>query len=179
MQRIWGVGKARGISSRGLKFQSAPPNIFKLNTIRTTFATRPFSNPAYTTPFLINNQEVVSSKVFDVYSPTDSKKLWSASAATLSDVKNVTQAAAAAFPSWSTTKLVKRRELLMKFADVLKERADDLKECLRLETAAQVPWAELNIDLAAGFVTEVAGRLTSIMGTIPESVEEGDRLKFR
>lgn len=121
----------------------------------------------------------MSSKTFDVHNPTDSKKLWSASAATLSDVEKVTQAAAAAFPSWSTTKLVKRRQLLMKFADVLAKRADGLKECMRLETAAQESWAELNIDIATGFIADIAGRLISITGTIPESIEEGEKREFR
>lgn len=177
MQRVWSIAKTRGFSLQGLNSRSGPPNIFKLNAIRAPFAARPFSNQDYTTPFLINNQEIVSSKTFDVHNPIDSKKLWSASAATLSDVEKVTQAAAAAFPSWSTTKLVKRRELLMRFADTLTKRADDLKKCMRLETAAQASWAELNIDVATGFITDLAGRLISIAGTIPESAEEGDRAK--
>lgn len=170
MQRVWGITKARGFSP----LRSGISN-FNFNAIRASFVTRPFSDQSYITPFLINNQEIVSSKTFEVRSPTDSKKLWSASAATLSDVEKVTQAAAAAFPSWSTTKLVKRRQLLMGFADILAKRADGLKECMRLETAAQESWAELNIDIATGFIADIAGRLVSITGTIPESAEEGER----
>lgn len=177
MQRVWGITKARGFSPLNRSAQVSISN-FSFNAIRASFTTRPFSDQGHTTPFLINNQEIVSSKTFDVHSPTDSRKLWSASVATLSDVEKVTQAAAAAFTSWSTTKLVKRRQLLMGFADILAKRADELKECMRLETAAQESWAELNIDVATGFIADIAGRLISIAGTIPENAEEGGKREF-
>lgn len=132
MQRVWGTAKTRRFSPCRLTPQ--PPYIPKLNGV----ILRPFSNQNYTTPFLINNEEIISSKTFDVRNPCDSKKLWSASAATLSDVEKVTRAAAAAFPSWSTMKLVKRRELLLKFGDILQKRSEDLKKCMCIETAARL-----------------------------------------
>lgn len=172
MQRVWGTAKTRGFSPWRLTPQ--PPYIPKLNGV----ILRSFSNQNYTTPFLINNEEIISSKTFDVRNPCDSKKLWSASAATLSDVEKVTRAAAAAFPSWSTMKLVKRRELLLKFGDILQKRSEDLKKCMCIETAAQAPWAEFNIHTSIGFVQEISGMLTSIMGAIPESSEEGEGSKL-
>lgn len=173
MQRAWNAVKTRGFNHRVLIHQSVPPYLLKHGMIGSLLAARSFSNQNYITPFLINNEEIISDKKFDVRNPRDSKLLWSASAATISDVKRVTQAASAAFPSWSTTKLVKRRELLLKFADVLTKRTEDLKECMCIETAAQASWAEFNVHTAAGFVQEVAGRVTNITGIIPESTEEG------
>lgn len=178
MRQLWGVVRTRGSNLRGATLESGRSCIPGFHRNRLLPAIRQFSNKNYITPFLINNQEIISSKKFDVRGPSDSQVLWSASAAGLPDVERVTQAAAAAFPSWSSTKLVERRDLLFKFVDILTKRGNDLTECMRLETAAQAPWAELNIQTSIGFVKEVAGRLTSITGTIPESAEKGEIPEF-
>ncbi|PWW71633.1 aldehyde dehydrogenase [Tuber magnatum] len=128
---------------------------------------------AYTVPFLVNNEEITSSKTFDVKSPLDDSLLWKASAATVQDVQAAVQSASDAFRSWSTTKLVKRRELIYKFVDVFERRKQELMDSMVDETAALGGWVDFNMNISVGLAKDVAGRVVSIVGTIPESEEEG------
>ncbi|KAH0612251.1 uncharacterized protein H6S33_010303 [Morchella sextelata] len=136
---------------------------------------RPIStDSSYVTPLLLDNAPHTTAKTFAVHNPASpSSVLWRASAASLKDVERVTASAAAAFPVWSGKKLVERRDLLFKFADILERRGGELTECMCTETAAQEPWAKFNIFTSVGFVKEVAGKLTSIEGRLPESADEG------
>lgn len=142
---------------------------------RSLVAVRPIStDSSYVTPLLLDNAPHTTAKTFAVHNPASlSDVLWRASAASLKDVELVTASAAAAFPVWSGKKLVERRDLLFKFAGVLERRGGELTECMCTETAAQEPWAQFNIHTSVGFVKEVAGRLTSIEGRLPESADEG------
>jgi len=128
---------------------------------------------AYTVPFLINNEEITSSKTFDVKSPLDHSLLWKSSAATVQDIEAAIESASDAFRLWSTTKLVKRRELIYKLVDVLGRRRQELMDNMANETAALGDWVDFNVDASIGVARDVAGRVVSIAGTIPESMEEG------
>lgn len=128
---------------------------------------------AYTVPFLINNEEITSSKTFEVKNPLDHSLLWKSSAATVQDAEAAIQSASDAFRFWSTTKLVKRRELIYKLVDVLERRRQELMDSMAGETAAPGGWVDFNINTSIGLAKDVAGRVVSIAGTIPESMEEG------
>ncbi|PUU79912.1 Aldehyde/histidinol dehydrogenase [Tuber borchii] len=128
---------------------------------------------AYTVPFLINNEEITSSKTFEVKNPLDHSLLWKSSAATVQDAEAAIQSASGAFRFWSTTKLVKRSELIYKLVDVLERRRQELMDSMAGETAALGGWVDFNVDTSIGLAKDVAGRVVSIAGTIPESMEEG------
>ncbi|KAG0134696.1 Aldehyde/histidinol dehydrogenase [Tuber indicum] len=128
---------------------------------------------AYTVPFLVNNEEITSPRTFDVKNPLDDSLLWRSSAATVQDVEATARSASSAFRLWSTTKLVKRRELIYKLVDVLERRKQELMDTMAGETGASSSWVDLNVDLAVGLARDVAGRVVSIAGTIPESAEDG------
>jgi len=63
-------------------------------------------------------------------------------------------AASAALPAWRTTKLSRRRDLIL--------RAAELVEAMRLETAADAGWCEFNIAIASDVLCGVASRVGSI-----------------
>ncbi|CUS12488.1 unnamed protein product [Tuber aestivum] len=128
---------------------------------------------AYTVPFLINGEEITSPKTFDVKNPLDDSLLWKASAATVEDVEAVVQSASDAFRSWSTTKLVKRRELIYKLVEVLERRKQELADSMAEETAALGGWVDFTISQTVELAREIAGGVGRIVGTIPESEEEG------
>ncbi|CAZ84340.1 unnamed protein product [Tuber melanosporum] len=128
---------------------------------------------AYTVPFLVNNEEITSPRTFDVKNPLDDSLLWRSSAATVQDVEATALSASSAFRLWSTTKLAKRRELIYKLVDVLERRKQELMDTMAGETGALSGWVDLNMDLTVGLARDVAGRVVSIAGTIPESAEEG------
>lgn len=62
----------------------------------------------------------------------------------------------------------------MKAADIIDARAAELGDYMKLETGATSPFADgLNIPKCADVLRDVAGRLTSIQGTIPSCEQEG------
>src|SRR5205807_607511 len=69
--------------------------------------------------------------------------------------------------------LVKRRELIYGLVDVIERRRQEVMDSMADETAALGSWVDINVDTSIGLVKDVAGRVVSIVGTIPESVEEG------
>lgn len=77
-------------------------------------------------------------------------------------VENATQAvdsAPSAFPAWSKTRPVARREVLLKAADVFLARKDELIGYMCEETGALVPYAEFILMLGANFLRDVAGNI--------------------
>ncbi|KAJ7678760.1 salicylaldehyde dehydrogenase [Mycena rosella] len=127
----------------------------------------------YTIPLLINGQYKTSTTTFPVESPVSHTTLWSCSSASSADVDAALAAASAAFPIWSKTKPAVRRTILLKAADLLEERAEELKDHMNQETGSVGPFADFNVSLAVEAIRDVAGRCSAIMGSIPTCQEEG------
>jgi acyl-CoA reductase-like NAD-dependent aldehyde dehydrogenase len=107
-------------------------------------------------------------------SPVTGKTLWNYSRASEKDAIRAVDSAAAAFPDWSLTKAQMRRDVLLRAAEVLQERREDLTSSMMDEIAATVDWAEFNIYSATEMVKEVAGRITSVSeGALPETIDSG------
>jgi acyl-CoA reductase-like NAD-dependent aldehyde dehydrogenase len=133
------------------------------------------ADPTFTVPLLINGKEVeVSDSTFPVISPASQKELWKSSSANLEHVKSAASAAQAAFPSWSKMKPAAKRAIFMKAADIVDARAAELAEYMKLETGAASPFADgFNVPKAADMLRDVAGRLSTITGSIPTCESEG------
>ncbi|KAK8250938.1 Aldehyde/histidinol dehydrogenase [Phyllosticta capitalensis] len=127
----------------------------------------------YTVPLLINGEEVISGTTFDVTSPASHNVLWESSSATSAHVDSALSAAAAAFPVWAKSKPVQRRTILMKAADLLQQREDELKGYMADETGGTDPFTGFNIFTAAELLRDVAGRCSNIMGHVPICQDEG------
>jgi acyl-CoA reductase-like NAD-dependent aldehyde dehydrogenase len=124
------------------------------------------ADPNYTVPLLLEGKEVQSDVTFPVISPTSQKELWKSSSATLEHVKTATSAAQAAFPKWSKMKPAAKRDIFMKAADIIDARA--------VETGATSPFADgFNVPKTADMLRDVAGRLSTITGSIPTCESEG------
>jgi acyl-CoA reductase-like NAD-dependent aldehyde dehydrogenase len=129
---------------------------------------------SYTVPLLINGKEVTTKTTFSVTSPTTQKEVWSSSSASLEDVGAATSAAQAALPAWSKTKPATKRAIFMKAADIIDARADELAEYMKIETGAASPFANgFNVPKCADMLRDVAGRLSTVMGSIPICEQEG------
>jgi acyl-CoA reductase-like NAD-dependent aldehyde dehydrogenase len=132
------------------------------------------ADSSYTVPLWIGGKEVVTATTFPVISPATHNQIWLSSSASISDVDDAIAAAKAAFPAWTKTKPVARRNILLKAAEVLERRAEELGEYMMQETGANRGFAaESNVPLATELVRDVAGRLSGIMGSIPVCREEG------
>ncbi|KAL5116321.1 hypothetical protein ACEQ8H_005779 [Pleosporales sp. CAS-2024a] len=131
-------------------------------------------DPRYTVPLLINGKEVITKTTFTVTSPTTQKEIWQSSSASLDDVKAATSAAKAALPAWAKTKPAAKRAIFMKAADIIEARADELADYMKIETGAMTPFANgFNVPKTADMLRDVAGRLSTIMGSIPTCEAEG------
>ncbi|KFZ03079.1 hypothetical protein V502_11257 [Pseudogymnoascus sp. VKM F-4520 (FW-2644)] len=127
-----------------------------------------------TVPSLINGIEETSTSTFPVISPYTNATCWNATAATPSDAVRAVEAASAAFPAWSATKPTVRRDILLRTADILESRLEEISEIMRTEMGADVGTSQFFIaPFGIRMLRDLAGRITSICGSVPVVEEEG------
>ena len=90
----------------------------------------------WTVPLWRGGDQVNTTKTFDIISPLSDKVLYKSAAASKEDALEAVAAAEKAFPAWSRTKPGHRRDLLMKAADELIRRKDDLWHFCSTETGS-------------------------------------------
>ena len=105
---------------------------------------------------------------FERRDPVTGEVVSIAAAATVSDAKAAVDAAAAAFPKWSSMGPSARRAVLMKAADILEARTPDFIKLVSGETGGSPGWGGFNCFLAAGMLREAGAITTQVTGqTIP------------
>lgn len=124
-------------------------------------------------PLWIDGKEVTTSTTFDVESPTDSSKLWTSSSASVKEAQQAVEAAQKAFKTWRKTKPAKIQAILLKAADIMEARRDELKSYVMRETGALEGFTQFNIQTTMDNLRDVAGRASDIHGIIPTTKEEG------
>ncbi len=108
---------------------------------------------------------------FDRINPVTGDVATRAAAATLADCDAACDAAAAAFPAWSSTGPNERRKLLLKAADLLDARAPEFIGYGMAEAGSAPMWYGFNAMLAASMLREAAAITTQITGeVIPSDV---------
>ncbi|KAH8429856.1 aldehyde dehydrogenase [Aspergillus melleus] len=133
----------------------------------------PSSAPAVI-PLIINGKEEIPDSTFDVISPYTNERCWTTASASPQDAIRAVEAADAAFPAWSQTKPTVRRDILLKAADILESRLEQNAEFMRTEMGADVGASQFFIvPLGIRMLRDIAGRITSICGSVPVVEEEG------
>ncbi|KAL2161525.1 hypothetical protein VTH06DRAFT_8087 [Thermothelomyces fergusii] len=130
-------------------------------------ATAAAAESAYSVPFYINGKEVHPERKFDVVSPATGKVVHQAGSASETEVRAAVDAAADAFRTWRKSLPRTRRDILLKAADVMARRREELGNYMMDETGCPRQWADFNITTAREFMVDVAGRLSSLEGTLP------------
>lgn len=111
---------------------------------------------------------------FAVYSAANQKNVFLAQSADTESAVKAADSAARAFESWKRTPAAARRRILLKFLDILKERADQIVQVQIEETSCSDAWAKFNIDYTLNMVSEVAARVTTACtGEIPPMANDG------
>ena len=82
-------------------------------------------------------------------------------------------AAAAAFPAWSSLGPTERRSKLSRAADVLEQRGNEFVPIVAAETAMTDGWVRFNVQLAANMLREAAAMTTQITGDVIPSDKPG------
>ncbi|KAF3762156.1 aldehyde dehydrogenase [Cryphonectria parasitica EP155] len=120
-----------------------------------------------TVPFFINGKDVLGSKTFDVSNPATGKVVHKCSSAGEDDALAAVDAAAKALPAWKALLPPKRREILLKAAEVMERRREELATTHMEELGVPRQWADFNITVAQSLILDAAGRLVAIEGSIP------------
>jgi acyl-CoA reductase-like NAD-dependent aldehyde dehydrogenase len=130
-------------------------------------------NGTTTQPLLINNKPHTTTSSFPVHSPSTSAHLHNFSSASIPDTNTAITAASNAYPSWKLLPPNQKRDIFLKAADLLESRREELKANMMSETGATDAWASFDTTLAVEILRDVAGRISSITGSIPQTAREG------
>ncbi len=120
-----------------------------------------------TVPLILNNKPVLTEVKFEVTNPGTGTVLHQCSSASLDDAGRAVDSAKAAFPDWSRTKPATRQHILLKAADIFQRRKEELLGYMEQETASARTYAGAILDLAIRLLKDVAGKASSIKGTVP------------
>lgn len=110
---------------------------------------------------------------FDRRNPIDGEVVTRAPAAAVRDAEAAAEAAARAFPGWSSLGPNARRAMLLRAADLMQARAEDFVAAMTAETGATAGWARFNVMLGAGNLREAAAMTTQVTGEVIPSDRPG------
>lgn len=100
--------------------------------------------------------------------PVTGETITTSAAATVQDAIDAVESADRAFTSWSKTGPSQRRNILLKAADLLDERAEEFTEVMSSEVAAAEGWSRFNVYLTTQCLRQAASLTSRISGeTIP------------
>lgn len=125
-----------------------------------------------TIPLWIGGEQVKTSLSYDVVSPYTDKALYKAAAATESDVHAAVAAAEKALPEWAETRPSERRDILLKAADELERRKDDMWNFCKTETGATEPYFAFDIGDSLEAIRSTAGLIGSVQGCVPQMLDK-------
>jgi acyl-CoA reductase-like NAD-dependent aldehyde dehydrogenase len=122
-------------------------------------------------PFFINGKEFHPERRFDVVSPASGKVIHQSGSATEADVRAAIDSAADALKTWRKTLPRQRRDILLKAAEIMERRKEELGQYMMDETSCPRQWADFNINAAKELLVDVAGRVVAIEGSIPTTAD--------
>jgi acyl-CoA reductase-like NAD-dependent aldehyde dehydrogenase len=127
-----------------------------------------------TIPLWIDGKEETTSSSFDVINPASNEPCWSAASATADDALRAVESASKAFVSWSKSKPAQRMSVLLKTAEILESNSAEYASYMATEMGAEVSVAQFFVlPLAVGMLRDIAGRIVSICGSVPQCQQDG------
>jgi acyl-CoA reductase-like NAD-dependent aldehyde dehydrogenase len=118
-------------------------------------------------------QKSSAGATFERRSPMTGAVVSTAPAMSVADANAAVEAAAAAFPAWSALGPNARRAALMKVADRMEARAEEIVAAMVDEIGATQAWARFNVMLGLGTIREAASMTTQIGGEVIPSDKPG------
>ena len=108
---------------------------------------------------------------FEKTFPFTGEPVGMAAAAKRKDARAAVEAAHAAFGEWSRSAPAMRREILLKAADILQSRAEDIAHTVTEETGGTFGWGMFNVQLASAMLREAGAQAYGLVGdVIPSDV---------
>ena len=114
--------------------------------------------------------------VFEVIDPATGRSLARVADATLADVDNAIDAAAAAFADWKRTPARERARILLEAARLVQERAPDIARVMSSEQGKPLKEATGEMEASAGFLTWSAGEAERAYGQVVPQQQAHQRI---
>lgn len=112
-----------------------------------------------------------SGREFGQTNPYSGDVVGHAAAAGPDDVDLAVKAAADAFEAWGHGPPAPRREILLRAADLMQERAEEIAGIVTEETGGTFGWGMFNVQLASGMLREASAQAYSVIGEmIPSDI---------
>ena len=120
-------------------------------------------------PTWINGKAVALdvSSLFEVRNAVTGVVPYLAQGASVASAISAADASWTAFNSWKRATVTRRREILLRVADIFERRIDDLTTYQVEETACQNGFGRFNVKYAQQILRETAAGISSIRGEIP------------
>ena len=132
------------------------------------------SSATIVVPNWIDGKEEQGSSTFDVITPHDNKPCWKAAGTSIEDAVRAIESSQTAFRSWSSTKPAIRTKILLRAADILETKAEYYAGFMATEMGAEQGVAQFFVvPLAVAMLRDIAGRVSTICGTVPVCQGEG------
>lgn len=127
-------------------------------------------------PLWINGEarSLQPERLIDVISATEGRVAHYAQGADEADAIAAVEAAAAAFPTWSQTSHAERRRILLRAADLMESRIEQLAQMQVLETSCMIELGRFLALSGAETTREIAAATTvALTGTVPPVDSDG------
>ncbi|MEV7135880.1 aldehyde dehydrogenase family protein [Arthrobacter sp. NPDC093128] len=118
-----------------------------------------------------------SEKTLTVTNPYDDSVLASIRQANKQDLDDAYRAAEAAQKEWAAQPPAARRQVILRAAQILEERREEIVDWLIKESGSTVAKAQVEVSLAAGITLEASSFPTRVHGRIVESNTPGKELR--
>lgn len=135
--------------------------------------TTTFPGQDWTVPLWLDGKQVTTEHTFDLVAPATGNTLYKTSSANVNDCNAAVAAAEKAFPAWSKTKPSFRRELLLKAADELVRRREELWQFANKEVASTENYFAFDFNDAVESLRSTAGLIGgAAQGFLPDILSE-------
>lgn len=149
------------------------PYICELKGVFQSIARMTVHTTPQAVPLIINGEDITTKSTFGITNPKTGQEVWQSSSASVTDAVKAVETAQAALPTWSKTKPAVRRDIFLRAAELFKKRETELRQYQIEETGADEKFIDWILPLTIELLKDVAGRVTSIQGSVPLTAEEG------
>jgi acyl-CoA reductase-like NAD-dependent aldehyde dehydrogenase len=147
-------------------------------TTTTLETTATFAGQPVTQQFIAGDwRDGRSEKVLTVTNPYDDTVLATIRQANKQDLDDAYRAAQAAQKAWAAQSPVARRQVILRAAQILEERREEIVDWIVKESGSTVGKAQVEVSLAAGITLEASSFPTRVHGRIVESNNPGKELR--
>lgn len=147
-------------------------------TTTTLETTATFAGQPVTQQFIAGEwRDGRSEKVLTVTNPYDDAVLATIRQANKQDLDDAYRAAQAAQKAWAAQSPVARRQVILRAAQILEERREEIVDWIVKESGSTVGKAQVEVSLAAGITLEASSFPTRVHGRIVESNNPGKELR--